>query len=44
MTGLAGTPMPSYAESLEPDQAWDLVYSAPALADARRGGREAAAR
>lgn len=26
MTGLAGTPMPSYADSLEPDQAWDLVY------------------
>lgn len=26
MTGLAGTPMPSYGDSLEPDQAWDLVY------------------
>jgi mono/diheme cytochrome c family protein len=26
MTGLAGTPMPSYADSLEPDQTWDLVY------------------
>lgn len=25
MTGLAGTPMPSYADALEPDQAWDLV-------------------
>jgi len=25
-TGLAGTPMPSYADSLEPDQTWDLVY------------------
>jgi mono/diheme cytochrome c family protein len=26
MTGLAGTPMPSYADSLEPEQAWDLVF------------------
>lgn len=26
MTGLAGTPMPSYADSLEPEQAWDLVH------------------
>jgi mono/diheme cytochrome c family protein len=26
MTGLAGTPMPSYGDSLEPDQAWDIVY------------------
>ena len=26
MTGLAGTPMPSYADSLEPEQVWDLVY------------------
>jgi mono/diheme cytochrome c family protein len=26
MTGLAGTPMPSYADSLEPDQVWDLVF------------------
>jgi len=26
MTGLTGTPMPSYGDSLEPDQAWDLVY------------------
>jgi mono/diheme cytochrome c family protein len=25
-TGLAGTPMPSYGDSLDPDQAWDLVY------------------
>ena len=23
MTGLLGTPMPSYADSLEPEQAWD---------------------
>jgi mono/diheme cytochrome c family protein len=26
VTGLSGTPMPSYADSLEPDQTWDLVY------------------
>ena len=26
VTGLAGTPMPSYGDSLEPDQAWDVVY------------------
>lgn len=25
MTGLSGTPMPSYAEIFEPDQAWDLT-------------------
>jgi mono/diheme cytochrome c family protein len=26
VTGLSGTPMPSYGDSLEPDQTWDLVY------------------
>jgi len=26
VTGLAGTPMPSYADSIETDQAWDLVF------------------
>jgi mono/diheme cytochrome c family protein len=26
VTGLAGTPMPSYGDSLEPDQVWDLVF------------------
>jgi mono/diheme cytochrome c family protein len=26
MTGLLGTPMPSYADSLEPEQAWDVVF------------------
>jgi len=26
MTGLDGTPMPSYADYLRPDQAWDLVH------------------
>src|SRR2546425_5752633 len=36
VTGLAGTPMPSYADSLEPDQAWDLVFYVLSLS---RGGR-----
>src|SRR3989449_602767 len=40
MTGLAGTPMPSYADSLEPDQAWDLVFYVLSLS---RGGRTSAA-
>jgi hypothetical protein len=26
MTGLDGTPMPSYLETVTPDQAWDLVH------------------
>ena len=26
VTGLDGTPMPSYAESLSPEQTWDLVH------------------
>lgn len=26
MTGLDGTPMPSYSDYLKPDQAWDLVH------------------
>lgn len=26
MTGLDGTPMPSFADNLNPDQAWDLVF------------------
>jgi len=40
VTGLAGTPMPSYADSLEPDQAWDLVFYVLSLS---RGGRAAEA-
>ena len=41
MTGLAGTPMPSYADSLEPDQAWDLAYYVLSLSP--DGGRSAEA-
>jgi len=26
MTGLDGTPMPSFADNLKPEQAWDLVH------------------
>jgi len=33
MTGLAGTPMPSYGDSLEPEQAWDIVYYTLSLSD-----------
>jgi cytochrome c oxidase cbb3-type subunit 2 len=40
MTGLLGTPMPSYADALEPEQAWDLVFYVLSLAEA---GRELAA-
>lgn len=40
VTGLAGTPMPSYGDSLEPDQAWDLAYYVLSLS---RGGRTAEA-
>jgi mono/diheme cytochrome c family protein len=39
VTGLAGTPMPSYADSLEPEQVWDLVYYMLSLS---RGGQRAA--
>ncbi|HSF30534.1 MAG TPA: cytochrome c, partial [Candidatus Tectomicrobia bacterium] len=40
MTGLLGTPMPSYADSLEPEQAWDLVFYVLSLSE---DGRRAAA-
>ena len=30
MTGLDGTPMPSFADNIKPDEAWDLVFD-PAL-------------
>jgi len=40
VTGLAGTPMPSYGDSLEPEQVWDLAYYVLSLS---RGGRPAEA-
>jgi mono/diheme cytochrome c family protein len=43
VTGLAGTPMPSYGDSLEPDQTWDLVYYVLSLSrDGRRTAGAAA--
>ena len=39
VTGLAGTPMTSYADSLEPEQAWDLVFYVLSLS---KGGPRAA--
>jgi cytochrome c oxidase cbb3-type subunit 2 len=37
VTGLAGTPMPSYGDALEPDQTWDLVFYVLSLSsDGRR--------
>jgi cytochrome c oxidase cbb3-type subunit 2 len=44
MTGLLGTPMPSYADSLEPDQAWDLVFYVLSLSGDGRRAAQAAAR
>jgi mono/diheme cytochrome c family protein len=26
MTGVDGTPMPSFADNIKPDEAWDLVF------------------
>ncbi len=36
MTGLAGTPMPSYGDALEAEQTWDLVYYVLSLSNDRR--------
>jgi cytochrome c oxidase cbb3-type subunit 2 len=44
MTGLLGTPMPSYADSLEPDQAWDLVFYVLLLSEDGQRAAETAAR
>jgi len=35
MTGLDGTPMPSFADQLKPDEAWDLVHFLRTLQPAR---------
>jgi mono/diheme cytochrome c family protein len=39
MTGLNGTPMPSFVDSIAPDEAWDLVHYIQSLATPRRGAR-----
>ena len=31
MTGLDGTPMPSWSDNIKPDEAWDLVFYLRAL-------------
>lgn len=37
LTGLDGTPMPSFSDALTPDQAWDLVHYVESLQTAGRG-------
>ena len=44
LTGLDGTPMPSYADSLDPEQAWDLVYYVLSLSRDRGRTAEAGTR
>ena len=40
MTGLNGTPMPSFVESVSPEEAWDLVHYIESLAvTPRRNGQ-----
>jgi cytochrome c oxidase cbb3-type subunit 2 len=35
MTGLDGTPMPSFADALKPDQVWDIAHYIDALRTAK---------
>lgn len=35
MTGLSGTPMPAFGDTLEPEQAWRLVFYVQSLAESR---------
>lgn len=44
VTGFSGTPMPSYADSLEPDQVWDLAYYVLSLSSDGRRSLETAKR
>jgi mono/diheme cytochrome c family protein len=39
MTGLNGTPMPSFVETIAPDEAWDLVHYIQSLSMSRPGAR-----
>jgi len=41
MTGFTGTPMPSYGDALEPEQAWDLVYYVLSLSSGNQRSAEA---
>ncbi len=36
MTGLDGTPMPSFADNVKPEEAWDLVFYLRTLQPATR--------
>jgi mono/diheme cytochrome c family protein len=42
MTGLPGTPMPSYGDIFEPEQAWDLTYYVLSLSKASLPAAKAA--
>jgi mono/diheme cytochrome c family protein len=42
MTGLDGTPMPSFADALKPDQAWDIVHYIHTLRTNAKGGPDQA--
>jgi len=42
MTGLDGTPMPSYADNIKPEEAWDLVFYLRALMPQKSREREIA--
>jgi mono/diheme cytochrome c family protein len=39
MTGLNGTPMPSFVESIAPDEAWDLVHYIQSFSGSRQDTR-----
>jgi mono/diheme cytochrome c family protein len=42
MTGLDGTPMPSFADNIKPEEAWDLVFYLRALMSGKSKEREMA--
>ena len=43
MTGIDGTPMPSFADALRPDQVWDLVHFIATLREGTKGYAKRAA-
>ena len=40
MTGLNGTPMPSFVDTIKPDEAWDLVHYMQSLGPKKPATRE----
>jgi len=42
MTGLDGTPMPSWSDTIKPDEAWDLVFYLRVLQPTRTREKEIA--